>query len=166
TDPALRAALERVDEVPRPEVASLPRHALRFVWWRAAALVRGRPFWASDLRLGAYRRRLAEVVASFRPDVVQVEYAAMAQYVPPVSGSAPCVLVEHDPEAGGAAGAGALGRRLDARAWRRLRRRALEAVDAAVVFTERDRELLAPVAASTPVETIPFGADSLDGAAG
>jgi glycosyltransferase involved in cell wall biosynthesis len=36
-------------------------------------------------------------------------------------------------------------------------------VDAVVVFTQRDRAVLAPAAAPTPVVTIPFGADSLEG---
>jgi polysaccharide biosynthesis protein PslH len=163
-DDDLRARLERLEEIPRPDVDSPGAHALRFVRWRAAALLRGRPFWGSDLRVRAYRERLDELVRSFRPDVVQIEYTAMAEYLPDLAGSAaPRVLVEYDPEAGAAAAAGPLGRRLDARAWRRFRRRAVRAVDAAVVLTQRDRDVLAPVAAGTPVVTIPFGADSLEG---
>lgn len=163
-DDDLRGRLERLEEVPRPDVEGRGAHALRFVRWRAAALLRGRPFWGSDLRVRAYRERLDDLIRSFRPDVIQIEYTAMAQYLPDLAASAaPRVLVEHDPEAGAPAAAGPVGRRLDARAWRRLRRRAVRAVDAVVVFTQRDRAVLAPAAASTPVVTIPFGADSLEG---
>src|SRR2546421_1020658 len=56
------AGAARLEEVPRPDVASPGAHALRFLRWRAAALFRGRPFWASDLRLRAYRERLEEIV--------------------------------------------------------------------------------------------------------
>jgi glycosyltransferase involved in cell wall biosynthesis/O-antigen/teichoic acid export membrane protein len=163
-DDDLRGRLERLEEVPRPDVDGPGAHALRFVRWRAAALLRGRPFWGSDLRVKAYRERLDDLIRSFRPDVIQIEYTAMAQYLPDLAASAaPRVLVEHDPEAGAPAAAGPLGRRLDARAWRRLRRGAVRAVDAVVVFTQRDRGVLAPAAAPTPVVTIPFGADSLEG---
>ena len=163
-DDDLLGRLERLEEVPRPDVKTPGAHALRFVRWRAAALLRGRPFWGSDLRVRAYRERLDDLIRSFRPDVIQVEYTVMAQYLPDLAASAaPRVLVEHDPEAGAPAAAGPLGRRLDARAWRRLRRRAVRAVDAVVVFTQRDRAALAPAAAPTPVVTIPFGADSLEG---
>ena len=160
TDDALAARLERLDEVPRPEFDSLGPRALRFVRWRAAALVRGRPFWVSDLRVGACRERVREVVRTFGPDVVQIEFAAMAQYVPDLAGSdAPRVLVEHDAEAGAAAEAGPLARRLDARAWRRFRRRAARDVDVTVVFTERDRAVLDSVAGRAPVVRIPFGTE-------
>ncbi|MDX6674762.1 MAG: polysaccharide biosynthesis protein PslH [Solirubrobacteraceae bacterium] len=163
-DDDLRGRLERLEEVPRPDVDAPGARTLRFVRWRAAALLRGRPFWGSDLRVRAYRERLDELIRSFRPDVVQIEYTAMAQYLPDLAASAASrVLVEHDPEAGAPAAAGALGRRLDAQAWRRLRRRAVRAVDAVVVFTQRDRAVLAPAAAPTPVVAIPFGAGSLEG---
>jgi polysaccharide biosynthesis protein PslH len=163
-DDDLRTRVERLEEVPRPDVDSPGAHALRFVRYRAAALLRGRPFWGSDLHVRAYRERLDELVRSFRPDVVQIEYTAMAQYVPNLAASAaPRVLAEYDAEAGAAAPAGPIARRLDAWAWRRFRRRAVRAVDAAVVLTQRDRDVLAPVAAGTPVVTIPFGAQSLEG---
>ena len=158
-DQGVLDAVELLEEVPRPEVTSPAARALRFVRWRAA-LVGGRPFWASDVRHPAYRRRLEELVARFEPDVVQFEFAPMAQYLPALGGgTARCVLVEHDPEAGTARGGRTLTGRLDTWAARRLRRRALRDVDAAVVFTERDRAALAPLAGSTPIERIPFGVD-------
>ena len=37
-----------------------------------------------------------ELVRAWRPDIVQLEYRIMAQFLP-AAGEVPCVLVEHDP---------------------------------------------------------------------
>ncbi|HVE66979.1 MAG TPA: glycosyltransferase, partial [Solirubrobacteraceae bacterium] len=157
-DAALRARVERVEEVARPDLASAGARMARFVRWRLGLLA-GRPFWVSDLRQRAYAARLTALVAELRPHVVEIEYPAMAQYLPIVARSgAALVLAEYDPEAGRRE-RGALLRRLDARAWRLVRRRALRAVDAAIVVTERDRGVLEPLAGPTPLVRIPFGTD-------
>jgi glycosyltransferase involved in cell wall biosynthesis len=163
-DEHVRGRVARLEEMSRPDVTSPSARGIRFLRWRAAALFRGRPFWVSDLWLRAYRERVREVVREFEPNVVQFEYTAMAQYLGALAGSGVGrVLVEHDPEAGAAGAAGTLTSRLDARAWRRFRRQALRRVDAAVVFTERDRAAVERSAGDTPVVRIPFGADLADG---
>ena len=157
-DGAVRDAAVLVDEVIKTPTSSAAARIGRFVGWRAGLLL-GRPFWVSDLRRSAYRVRFEEVVRRFEPDVVQVEYTAMAQYLTALDQSrAARVLVEHDPEAG-TPERGRVARRLDAAAWRGFRRRALRDVDAVVVFTERDRAALELVAGSTRVVRIPIGAE-------
>jgi glycosyltransferase involved in cell wall biosynthesis len=49
--------------------------------------------------------------------------------------------------------------RLDLRVWRRFRSRTLDAVDAALVPTERDRAVLAHLGARADIVALPFGAD-------
>src|SRR5262249_14564085 len=89
----------------------------------------------------------------------------MAQFLPYVAESrAAKVLVEHEP---GIAAAGQRGRhtvglvrrRFELRAWRRFETAAARAVDAVVVFTERDRAALAPVVGLTELVTIPLAID-------
>jgi len=79
------------------------------------------------------------------------------------------VLVAHEPATARAAESATVraGRRrrarlaahLEERAWRRFERQALERVDAAVAFTEADREALAALGATPPLHVIPFGID-------
>jgi glycosyltransferase involved in cell wall biosynthesis len=161
-DDGVRDVAELVEEVALPEFASLGPRALRFLRWRAR-LLSGRPIWVSDAHQPTYGERLEDLVQTFRPHVVQIEYAAMAQYLPALARSpAVRVLVEHDPEIGMVRRSGLVPRRLEARASRRFRQRVLRAVDAAVAFTERDRAALEPLAGPTPVVRIPFGTDFAD----
>lgn len=142
-------------------------------WRRRARAVRGllagRPLWAIELRSSEFARRLAVAVGDVRPDVVQLEFAVLGQYAPGVRDEAvPILLVDHDAdrEASVVAGPGRrLLRRLDRRAWRRFERAVLGVVDAAVVFTEKDRERLTRVASGTPVVRIPIGTDAVRGTA-
>lgn len=160
-DDRVRDAAALVEEVERDPPGSLAERARRYLGWRAG-LLRGRPFWVSDLRRSAYSARVADVVRRFEPDIVQIEYTAMAQYLPAFASSPVArLLVEPDPE-GGAPRRGRVIRKLDRLAWRSFRRRALRAVDAAVVFTERDRAALEPLAGSTRLVRIPFGAEIPD----
>jgi polysaccharide biosynthesis protein PslH len=127
----------------------------------------GLPAWALLLRSKRIAQRLAQVAEAFRPEVVQLENEVMAQYLPALaSSSAARVLVVYEP---GTAAAlerwrSAQGcrrglRRLDLRAWREFEREALHQVDAAVVFTERDRRTLAPLAPAASIFTVPLGTD-------
>src|SRR5262249_46491535 len=112
-----------------------------------------------------YGARLESFVRSWDPDVIQFEFHVMAQFLPYVAESrAAKVLVEHEP---GIAAAGQRGRhtvglvqrRFELRAWRRFETAAARAVDAVVVFTERDRAALAPVVGLTELVTIPLAID-------
>jgi glycosyltransferase involved in cell wall biosynthesis len=159
-DPELstKVAIESVEQRADPSVAG------RFV--RAArarsGLLAGRPLWVAETGSSAFAARLKSVAKRFRPDVVQLEYAVMAQYLAVLSGSrAARVLIDHDPDREAALidRTHRVLRRLDRAAWRRFERLALSAVDATVVFTERDRMLLGGRSVGTPVFCIPVGAD-------
>lgn len=159
-DDAVRDACEALVRCPLPERPGRVR--------TLAPLVAGRPRWVTLARSPACGPELRRLAVSFRPDVVQCEFAVMAQYLPALEGvAAPRVLVQHEPAAARAAedAAAALGQRrrarlaarLEAWAWRTFEARALRRVDAAVVFGEADREALASLGTATPVEVIPFG---------
>jgi glycosyltransferase involved in cell wall biosynthesis len=128
------------------------------------ALLRGTPTWAIELREPGFAARAAELAADWRPDVVQLEFPVMGQYLAALDGTrAPRVLVVHDatgrdlrPRPGIS---GRLNAVLDARAWRRFEPRVLARVDAAVVFTDRDRRALERLRAGTRVVEIPVGTE-------
>jgi glycosyltransferase involved in cell wall biosynthesis len=160
-EPPLEAELVRVcarfEAVPRRSAGGLRARVGPKV-----ALLRAVPTWASELAEPAFARAAARMAGEWRPDLVQVEYPVMGQYLDALdSCPAPRVLVDHDASIrdlrewrGPFA---RLTRALDERAWRIFERRVLERVQAAVVFTGRDRRALAALGTSTPVVEIPFG---------
>ena len=164
-DDRLRSRLELDEEVERTDhERSHGSRALRRVRDRLH-VVAGAPLWATSLNVREFRRRLSAVLGSWGPDLVQIQYTAMGVYAPEVEAAGrPVVLWEPDPatnaaiELGQLASGNRLLRRLDVRAWRRFERKVLGAVDAAVVFTERDARVLAQQASREPV-VIPFGTD-------
>jgi glycosyltransferase involved in cell wall biosynthesis len=126
------------------------------------ALLRRIPIWASELAEPSFASRAQELAERWRPDVVQVEYPVMAQYLPALDRCpAPRVLVDHD------ASLRDLRRwrrpltplmtALDRRAWRSFERRAIDRVGAVVVFTERDQQALQQLGSRTPIVQIPLG---------
>jgi glycosyltransferase involved in cell wall biosynthesis len=126
------------------------------------ALVRGVPTWATELAEPRFASRAAELAASWRPEIVQLEYPVMGQYLLALSGcAAPRVLVDHEASVRDLRRfPGRFGRligALDARAWRRFERRVIERVQAAVVFTDRGRRALEELATQTPIVEIPLG---------
>lgn len=125
-------------------------------------LLRGFPTWASELASPQFARQVSEVAREWRPDVVQLEFPVMGQYLPALAvSSAPRVLVDHDASLRDLRDwQGPLDRvvaALDERAWRRFERRVIAAVQAVVVFTERDRRALEGLRVTTPIHEIPFG---------
>ena len=157
-DPELVERCSIVEAVPRPAGPVTLRTRVRF----KLGLVRGFPTWASELASPRFGRRVAELAADWRPDVVQLEFPVMGQYLPALAASAaPRVLVDHDASLRDLRDwdgpLGLLVGALDERAWRRYERRVIEEVQAVVVFTERDRRALEGLGTSTPVHEIPFG---------
>jgi glycosyltransferase involved in cell wall biosynthesis len=155
-DYALRDRLDEVEEVVRPrDDEPLVRARVR------ASLLRGRPAWPTQLRVRGAAARLRSLVERWRPDVVRLEYAAMAEYAAAVR--VPRVLVLYDlPLEAAQNRAAVFGGRLSAlevRAWRRFERRAVRSSDAVVVLTERDRAHVAAVVPEARVLRIPIGAE-------
>jgi polysaccharide biosynthesis protein PslH len=153
----LRARCDLVEAVARPAGPGLPTLARVKL-----GLLRGTPTWASEVATPGFAERLAALAASWRPDVVQVEYPVMGRYLPALAScTAPRVLVEHDASLRDLRDfGGPLGRvvdALDARAWRRFERRVVRGVSAVVVFTERDRRAVEALGAGTRIVRIPFG---------
>ncbi len=158
-----------VEEVERPTDPFTP-----FGIWlgrlrRAGGLVRGRPMWATDWNVAAFHQRLQVVSTAWRPDVVQIEYPVMAQYLPHLAcSSAPVVLSTHEPGASAARdspvlhrGRSRLAHTWDAWAWARFERKVVRAVETVVVFTDRDARAVAALGQPTPIVRIPLGTDGL-----
>jgi polysaccharide biosynthesis protein PslH len=140
-------------------------------WWRRAhtaiGMLGGAPRWVAEWRVERFRARLRAIAPVWRPQVVQMEYHVMGQYVDALDGHpAARVLTEYEPGA-----AAALERRntkrglprllgaLDAAAWRRYEQTLLRRLDAVVALTERDRRSLLSLGGGARVVQIPLGAD-------
>jgi len=131
------------------------------------ALLRGRSVWACELGIRRLQRRVGALARELQPEVVQVEHGMVGEALSAAGPQAARIVTIHDPAASlveflplrreGLA----LAHRLDAWSALREERRILSLADAAVVFSERDRRLLAngsrPAAAELVV--IPLGWD-------
>ncbi|HEU0304876.1 MAG TPA: glycosyltransferase family 4 protein [Gaiellaceae bacterium] len=163
-DIILQSRCEIIEEVALPQGSSSP--FLERVA-RPLKLVGASPDRVVRTRTASYAELARAVAEAFRPDVLQIECVEMAQYLPALAEvRASRVLVDHDPGLSAATDysllAGGLrrfSRRLDAIAWERFSRHAFAAVDRLVVFTDRDRESLAPLAGDTRIETIPLSVE-------
>jgi glycosyltransferase involved in cell wall biosynthesis len=147
-DDALRASCDVLEEIPRPLVGTSPlrlwQQRLRF-----PLLLSGAPSWAVGCAVAAYRARLVSLLQTWKPDIVQIEYAVMGQYARVIQAfPARRILVEHDP-----------GGRAQGASWARYRSSIASTVDAVVAFTSRDEESLRSLAGATRLLRIPLGAD-------
>lgn len=119
---------------------TLPR-----VLWRAW---RGTPLWVQAFRSSVVEQAVRELIARSRPDVIQVEYQVMAQFLPEPP-TTPTLLVVHEPAVRVAenfaltrTGPARLLNQADRRAWSRFERRVGDAADRVVVFTEPDAAVM------------------------
>ena len=112
---------------------------------RSALAASGAPGWAIGFSVRALPGALADVVATWQPDVAHVESFVMAQYAKALD-PVPVVVVDQD-----AADTSA--------ALRRFRARVLRDADAVVALTERDQATLAALVPSTRIERIPLAVD-------
>lgn len=141
-DFAARCAL--IEGFSRQRGTGLSR-ALNSVRVRLSA-VAGTPTWAGRWRVPALQRRLDELIATWRPDIVQAEYHVMGQYALSLdAGSPPFVLTQYESgtmavreRLASAGGAARLVGWLSARAWNRFERSVMARADAIVALTERD----------------------------
>ena len=148
-DPAIANRCAHVEEIRLQDGRRVPR---RLIW--AVGMLGGIPPWAMECRSTAYAVALERLLDEWQPDVVEIHFQAMAQYVGHLSGrNLPKILVDYDPASAWAEdllrttkGPRRLARRLEVAAWRRYERTTRPRFDAIVVFAERD---LAPVGASS-----------------
>ena len=161
-DEPLRKACDLVVEVEIPPVGSSlgarAANKLRML----AALAHGVPSWAVQRSAPDFEDRLTQAVEEWRPDIVQLEYRIMGQFLQTLRAhSVPCVLVDPDPN-GPESMPSALLTRAERRAWNALGRTVAEEVDSWVVFTERDRREVVKLGSRTPVVCIHLAYDVPD----
>jgi glycosyltransferase involved in cell wall biosynthesis len=148
-DPAIAEQCALVEEIRLRSGRRVPR---RLVW--AMGMLGGIPPWAMECRSAEYAAALGRLMEEWQPEVVEIHFQAMAQYVRRLPGrTPPRILVDYDPASAWAEdllrttrGPRRLARRLEVAAWRRYERVTRPRFDAIVVFAERD---LAPVRASS-----------------
>jgi glycosyltransferase involved in cell wall biosynthesis len=148
-DPAIAAECAHVEEIAIHTGRRLPR---RLVW--GVGMLGGIPPWAMECRSAEYAAALERLLDEWSPQIVEIHFQAMAQYVMRLTGrNLPKILVDYDPASAWAEdllrttrGPRRLARRLEVAAWRRYERSTRPCFDAIVVFAERD---LAPVGASS-----------------
>jgi glycosyltransferase involved in cell wall biosynthesis len=168
-DDRLRALCEVVEEVSGPRIGA----PLKYRWIRRGRLITaaisGTPMWVSDWASRVYADRVRALAARWTPDLVQLEYHVMGQYVAALHAcEAPRVLVEHEPAVRSApylVSRGAVARWLNARDranWRRFEAATLRKVQAVVVFTDRDSKALRALVPEAHVVIIPLGAEIPD----
>jgi glycosyltransferase involved in cell wall biosynthesis len=157
-DESLRKACELVVEFEIPPVGRSFRERLANRVRLRSALLRGMPTWAAQRTAVGFSESLQRLARDWQPDIVQLEYRIMGQFLPAFRGvSAKLVLVDCDPIAEGASSR--LLAPVERWAWRSLGRSVAQRVDALVVLTERDRARIAGLSGSTPVVCIPLGHD-------
>jgi polysaccharide biosynthesis protein PslH len=161
-DSMLQERCEWVREVQRPPLG----RSLGQRWLRHARLLSpllsGRPAWVTDWSVDAFAQSVRALAQSWSPEIVQVEYQVMAQYLPALDACpAPRILTAYEPAAAAARqvvplhhGPAWMFYALDALAWRRFECQAITRVQALVVFTERDRRTLEPMARGLPISCI------------
>lgn len=163
----LKAQCSLVEEIVRPgndgPLARRLSRGLRLV----AAPLTGNPMWSAAWSVAEYRARLRLLVHTWQPDIVQIEFHIMGQYISALNGcAAPRVLTEHEPGAAAAKdkwqsqqGLKRAGYYLDWIAWEQFEKAIIEQVQTVVVFTERDRQAIAKFARQTPIVCIPLGTE-------
>lgn len=131
-------------------------------------LLGGQPTLVTRWRSSEFAARAREVAEDWKPDIVQIEFAQMAQYAKALEASpARRVLTVHEPGTTAARGLRRRGgglattlARLEFWAWKRFERRTLAEFDAVVVFTESDRQMLLRTSGTTKhadIVRIPIG---------
>jgi glycosyltransferase involved in cell wall biosynthesis len=152
------------EPVVRASIRGPLRRSGRLLAWLAA----GRPVWVAEWKTTAYAQRLSALAAEWRPDLVQIEFQVMGQYIDSLADcSAPVVLSVH--ESGTVAaederrvrrGAVSAGLKLDTLAWRRYERELVGRVDVTTVWSERDRRALAELVPAARIVRVPPGIPS------
>lgn len=159
-DPRINKQLFHAAGIPRTPRSRVTQR-LRLL----AGLLRRIPLWVSDWAVDSFGDELQTLLARWQPDIVQLEYHLMGRYLEKLETCpAPRVLVQHEPARRAAPYlrtrlplVGALINRLDRRAWHHFEARIMKQVNAIVVFTAQDRQVVTPYTSGASVVQIPLG---------
>jgi glycosyltransferase involved in cell wall biosynthesis len=164
-DERLRERCELAEEVTRPYTG----RALAEKLFRSGRLLRSlftrNPLWVADWKSHEYSKRIHLLVQAWRPDIIQIEYHIMGQYLSSLNGSAaPRVLTAYEPGIRSAPYLNQLHpfwsrpvHALDRLAWERFEATIVRRVQAVIVFTEHDKKALEKFTMPTPIVAIPPG---------
>lgn len=169
-DDALKNRCEVVEEVVLPQVTAVGKNRWsrrRRVWKEVLA---GKPLWAIDRFSPVYAERVRGLLETWKPDIVQLEFHVMGQYLPALEDyPARRILVDHEPgveaareSIGSSFAQGKLMPVLDLMAWRRFEPEVVRQVDTVVVFTDRDRAAIRSLGQKTPMVQIALGTEILE----
>jgi glycosyltransferase involved in cell wall biosynthesis len=125
--------------------------------------------WVADWSSRAYAARVRAIAEHWQPDLVQIEYHIMGQYLSSLRACrAPRVLTEHEPAERAAPYITSssliadLLNRYDRLAWSRFERTVVHGVHAIVVFTEADYAAVERLKPDARIVRIPLGTDIPD----
>jgi polysaccharide biosynthesis protein PslH len=150
-DAELRQACELVVEAERVPA----RSSLHRAWrerQRVPLALSGAPGWAVALSVRALGDELERITSQWKPDLVQIEFVVMGQYIPRLHASAPVVIVDHDVSDD-------VGSLRERKAMRRFRARMLQDAAAVVAHTDRDCAMLTSLAPAASVFRIPIAVE-------
>jgi glycosyltransferase involved in cell wall biosynthesis len=166
-DPELERLCVRVIRLERPR-RTIPLRVVQRLRL-AARLGGGKPRWVVASSVPAVRPALGRLLSEWKPDLLQLEFIVMCDYLDVVPMRLPVVLTHHDPRTRATrefrddlSGIARFDAALDASAWQRFEERVLDRVDTVVVFTDRDREALEGLTA-TPIVRIPAPSHAPEG---
>lgn len=165
-DPTVKARCDHVWEIARPSHnTGGPRHWTHRLW-TLYRLLRGRPEWVTNWHVPTLHDQLKLAIQTWNPDVIQVEYSVMGQYLQGLRAyRIPSILTIYEPTAHATAERDLRPRRravqlwLDRRAWKRYERNAIATASAVVVFTHRDRDIINKLSPKTRIVCIPLGSE-------
>lgn len=169
-DEALRRRCTLVQEVMIPGRAETPLQRRSQDLRAKLSLLRGVPLWVSYTWSARYAKLIRDTVAEWQPDVVQIEYHVMGQYVEALGRSrARTVLRQHEPGAAMAEdrnsalrGIGRVVSALDCSAWKRYERNLMRRVDTVVALSSEDLAIMRNLAPTAEFVRIPLGVDLPD----
>lgn len=164
-DEVVQARCDRVEVVLRAWTGTPIRQRILRLGRMLLSLVFLRPLWVTDVYSPMFAERLQEVVQSWKPDIIELEFHLMGQYLPSLGACrAPRVLVEYEPGITAAPYLkmhislfSPLVDRLDQLAQRRFESALLEKVQAVVAFSAHDQRALEALGRQTPITIIPRG---------
>ena len=164
-DEFFRKRCRLLEEIVKPQSKNSFLHRLLRYLEVMLSFVQFRPLWVTDWRSKVFAERARVLAREFRPDIIHAEYHVMGQYLTALNWlHVPRILVQYEPGARAALYLQNLPRLLrgiihhiEKFSWRRYETWLYRMVDAIVVFTEADYEVVRKAAGQRPIHIIPPG---------